>query len=47
MDERYEVKRDKKILHKYDNYDQALFVALTYFRAVVYDTMTKQIIFED
>jgi hypothetical protein len=47
MDKRYYVKRDSKILHKYDDYDQALYVALTYFRSVIFDNVTKQIIFED
>ena len=47
MGKRYYVKRDSKILHKYDDYDQALFVALTYFRSVILDNKTKQIIFED
>lgn len=46
MDERFDVVVNNKILHKYDEYDQAVYVAMTYICAHVYDNITKEIIFQ-
>lgn len=45
MDPRFDIVVDGKILHKYDDYDQALYVAMSYICCYIYDHFIKEVVF--